>query len=69
MFNKFLIVLCCMGFIALTGCGRVSVPKAPDNSFYPHTYFIQEHVETKTKTPEPIDEELKDTGMIIEDRY
>lgn len=25
----------------LVGCGRVSKPIAPDNSFYPHTYVVR----------------------------
>ncbi len=33
---------------ALSGCGRVSKPVQPDNSFYPHTYYVTMPVENST---------------------
>lgn len=62
-------IICFIGVLSITGCGRVSAPKSPDNAFYPHTYFIKEKSVSENKTSEPIDEELKDTGMIIEKIY
>jgi hypothetical protein len=68
--SKICWIICLICIFLTAGCGRVSAPKSPDNAFYPHTYFIQEETTLKNKTPdEPIDEELKDTGMIIEKVY
>ena len=64
--NKIITIMCLFSILATVGCGRVSSPNAPDDAFYPHTYFIQEHTQSENKSTEPIDEELKDQGMIIE---
>ena len=48
--------------LALTGCGRLSHPIQPDNSFYPHTYIIQD----ATTPPLEDDDAMKDTGRNTE---
>ncbi len=41
--KRLLLFLAVFGFVGLTvcGCGRVSNPTQPENSFYPHTYIIK----------------------------
>ncbi len=34
--------------VGLTGCGRVSNPAQPSNSFYPHTYYITSEETNRT---------------------
>lgn len=55
------LILLGLAGIALSGCGRVSNPKAPDNAFYPHTYIVRssenELNQRKTDTAG-----VKDTG-------
>lgn len=48
--------------LSLTGCGRLSQPTQPENSFYPHTYIIQD---TTTSQIED-DDAMKDTGRNTE---
>ncbi len=49
----FYICSCLVIIFVVTGCGRVSKPRLPDNSFYPHTYIVkdkivsQEEIDTK----------------------
>ena len=41
--RAFLIFCCILGITAmLCSCGRRSKPQAPKDSFYPHTYIVEE---------------------------
>ncbi len=40
MLRIFSIILLTITISSLSGCGRVSHPKQPDGSFYPHTYIV-----------------------------
>ncbi len=41
---RILFVLCFIFFC--NGCGRVSVPQSPDDSFYPHVYYVKDNTQS-----------------------
>ena len=46
----FYICSCLAIFLLVSGCGRVSKPRLPDDSFYPHTYIVKEKVVLQDET-------------------
>lgn len=63
MILKHIMLLSGIAFVlGLTGCGRLSHPTQPDNSFYPHTYIIQDDTILSIED----DDAMKDTGCNTE---
>lgn len=42
--NIFLLTICITAISFLNGCGRVSEPEQAKDSFYPHTYIVQQSI-------------------------